>query len=113
MRLLLPLLLLLPLACGRGAERRSGGSARNVSAGTIDCATGAAGTLVPACTMERRGSDLMIVSPSGFRRLRIVPGGGVAAADGAAAAHARPVSGGRVEVDIGGDRFRLDRSVLR
>jgi hypothetical protein len=131
MRVLLVLLLLLPLACGRGGERRSEGSASNGPAaaagapagaiadapaddGLVDCAAGGAAFFVHACTVERHGSDLMLVSPSGgFRRLRIVPGGGVEAADGAAAARTAGLRGDRVEVEIGGDRFRLSRSVLR
>jgi hypothetical protein len=117
MRILLFFLLLLPSACGRGGERRMEGSAANAAVpaddGLVDCAIDGGG-LVHACTVERHGSDLVLLSPSGgFRRLRIVPGGAIEAADGAAAARTTELPGDRIEVTISGDRFRLNRSALR
>ena len=107
--------LLLPLlACGgeapgddpmaRGAER-------------IECAVGRAQSFEPGCTLERsasaEGLTLTIRKPDGgFRRLLVTGDGrGVTAADGAEPAIVSVAGENRIEVAIGGDRYRLPATV--
>jgi hypothetical protein len=79
----------------------------------IDCrAEGEAG-FARICSVESAdtadGRILTIrKADGGFRRLRVTTDGrGVVAADGAERTHVTILSDGRIEVEIGGDRFRL------
>ena len=78
----------------------------------IECAIGG-GAFERSCTIERRGTEageLLVVrnARGGFRRLLVPRGGGEAvAADGAEPAVVTQIGDGRVEVAIGGDRYRL------
>ena len=116
-------LLLILAACGRqpadpgtlsnaidNAQARAGGDAR------IEGATGAA-PFARDCTVERtesaEGLILTVRRPdNGFHRLLVVGDGrGVIAADGAEAAKVALIGDGRIEVAIGGDRYRLPATV--
>jgi len=83
----------------------------------IDCRTGDATAFEHACAVETADtSDGRILTirkaDGGFRRLRVTTDGrGVVAADGAERAHVTVLAGGRIEVEIGGDRFRLPARV--
>lgn len=101
--------LLLLAGCG-------GGSATSgIAAGDdrIDCAIAGETEFKPVCGVERSaGPDGLILtlrSPSGsFRRLLVTRDGrGVVAADGAEAAKVTVLSPNRIEVVLGGDRYRL------
>jgi hypothetical protein len=75
----------------------------------IECALDGAAAFGRVCTVERDSGRLTLRGPSGsFRRLVIARDGrGVAAADGAEAATVTILDKDRVEVSIGGDRYRL------
>jgi hypothetical protein len=83
----------------------------------IDCRPEGAAAFARACSVEGFDSDdgrlLTIRKPDGgFRRLRVTAdGSGVVAADGAERARVAILDGGRIEVEIGGDRFRLPATV--
>ncbi len=85
----------------------------------IECLVGDMNGFEPVCSSESAGSAegrvLILRFPSGgFRRLLVAPDGrGVVAADGAEPAHVTILPGNRIEVEIGGDRFRLPAVVLR
>jgi hypothetical protein len=99
-----------PLIPAPAASTDAGGDDR------IDCAI-AGGAFEHVCTVERdNGKDgltLTVRAPSGgFRRLRITKDGrGVVAADGAEPAKVGVIGPGRIEVAIGGDRYRLPATV--
>jgi hypothetical protein len=82
----------------------------------VDCAVGG-GAFARACTVERVTGDAGLVltlrAPGGsFRRLLVTKDGrGVVAADGAEPAKVTILGPGRIEVAIGGDRYRLPASV--
>jgi hypothetical protein len=83
----------------------------------IDCAIGGAAHFSHDCAVERtvdRGGTVLVVRhpDGGFRRLRIVDDGqSLTAADGAEAlAFAR--AGDRVDVSVGGDRYRFPSAML-
>jgi hypothetical protein len=118
----LPLVLL--AACGQqpadpaalsnaidNAQANAGGGER------VECAAAGATTFARNCTVERTGSAegliLTVRRPdNGFRRLLVVNDGrGVIAADGAEAAKVTVIGDGRIEVAIGGDRYRLPATV--
>lgn len=86
-------------------------------AGRIECAADAAAPLVADCTIERtadaEGALLTLRQPNGgFHRLRIARDGrGVIAADGSEAAKVTVVGDNRIEVAIGGARYRLPATV--
>jgi len=127
-----PLLLLALLAaCGTG--KQPNGAAANaaeptiaapaategpaaVSDDRIDCAVDGA-AFARVCTVERMRGEagllLTVHAPSGaFRRLLVTRDGrGVAAADGAEPAKVSVLGPGRIEVAIGGDRYRLPATV--
>ena len=69
------------------------------------------------CTVERtesaEGLILTVRRPdNGFHRLLVVKDGrGVIAADGAESAKVSVIGDGRIEVAIGGDRYRLSATV--
>jgi hypothetical protein len=83
----------------------------------IECAAAGAAAFARDCTVERaksaEGLILTVRRPdNGFRRLLVVNDGrGVIAADGAEAAKVTLIGDGRIEVAIGGDRYRLPATV--
>ncbi|HMC91204.1 MAG TPA: hypothetical protein VKI45_01975 [Allosphingosinicella sp.] len=120
--------LLLLAACGSAKHGGGGGgqasdplipapaASADASDDRIDCAI-AGGQFAHACTVERTsGKDglmLTVRAPSGsFRRLEVTGDGrGVIAADGAEPAKVTILGPGRIEVAIGGDRYRLPATV--
>lgn len=86
-------------------------------AGRIECAATPAAPLAAECTIERtsdsEGTLLTLrQSDGGFHRLRITGDGrGVVAADGSEAAKVTVVGDNRIEVAIGGARYRLPATV--
>lgn len=86
-------------------------------AGRIECAADATAPLAADCTIERTadadGVVLTVRQPDGaFHRLRIAGDGrGVIAADGAETAKVTVVGDNRMEVAIGGARYRLPATV--
>jgi hypothetical protein len=109
---------LLLVACGSAdppAAGTNGAAAPEAGApdNRIDCrAEGEAG-FAHACSVESvdtaDGRMLTIrKADGGFRRLRVTTDGrGVVAADGAERTHVTILADSRIEVEIGGDRFRL------
>jgi hypothetical protein len=83
----------------------------------IECATAGAASFARACTVERlKGPEgtMLIVhhADGGFRRLLVATDGrGVVAADGAEEAAVSVIAGDRIEVALGGDRYRLPATV--
>lgn len=115
---------LLLAACGSGAppaQDSNGAAAPPPGApdNRIDCQVAGAGTFERACTVESaagpNGRVLTIrKADGGFRRLLVTNDGhGVIAADGAERAQVTLLSDRRIEVAIGGDRFRLPATVRR
>jgi hypothetical protein len=82
----------------------------------LECAIGG-GAFQPVCAVDRAqspdGLTLTLRSPSGsFRRLLVTRDGrGVIAADGVEQATVTPLGADRIEVAIGGDRYRLPATV--
>jgi hypothetical protein len=109
---------LLATACGSAESRDPEGQAAKAEAEPVlECAVDGARDYGTGCTLERSaapdGTFLTIRSPTGsFRRLRVT-GGRVAAADGAEPARIVAEDAKRVEVAVGGDRYRLPRQALR
>ena len=114
-RLILGLLACYTLAaCGDKADEKkratleqAGGASSNVA--DVECAIGADGAWSRDCMSDRAGDALTIRNADGgFRRFRIVSDGrGLEAADGAEIAQIQMIDGSRIEVRIGGDRYRL------
>lgn len=115
------LLTLLLGACGdpNEATRKALDKAEAKAAddGRIDCAVAGAAAFERVCTVERLqgpdGTILTIRHPDGgFRRLLVANDGrGVVAADGAEQAFVSIVADNRIEVSLGGDRYRLPATV--
>ena len=111
--------LLLLAACGEADAPDEQGAAAPASAAQdrLECAVGGSTAFERACTVERsegpEGLTLTLRAPDGsFRRLLVATDGrGVVAADGAEPAAVTPLSGNRIEVAIGGDRYRLPATV--
>jgi len=111
-------------ACGSAAE--PGAMANGAAApapgepdNRIDCRPHDEAQFARGCTLDSAdtaaGRILTIrKADGGFRRLRVTTdGSGVVAADGAERAHVTILPGGRIEVEIGGDRFRLPATIRR
>ena len=85
----------------------------------IECAIAGAQDFKPVCAVDRAqspdGLTLTLRSPSGsFRRLLVTRDGrGVVAADGVEQAEVNPLGADRIEVAIGGDRYRLPATVKK
>jgi len=116
--------LLLLAACGTGAppaQDSNGAAAPPPGApdNRIECKVAGAAVFERACTVESatgpNGRVLTIrKADGGFRRLLITSDGhGVVAADGAEPARVMLLPDHRIEVAIGGDRFRLPVMVRR
>ena len=83
------------------------------AAALIPCGTGAA-PLARTCGVELTDGIVTVRNPDGgFHRLRLAPGRGLIAADGAAPARVTPVDADTIEVAIGDDRYRLPATVKR
>lgn len=80
-----------------------------VDDGMADCAIGPDAAWGRDCTVERSGDMLVLRhGDGGFRRFRVLADGrGLEAADGSEIAQLQIVEGDRIEMRIGGDRYRL------
>jgi hypothetical protein len=84
-----------------------------------ECAVGGEQAFAPVCAVDRaqspEGLTLTVRSPNGsFRRLLVTKDGrGVISADGVERAVVTPVGADRIEVAIGGDRYRLPATVKK
>ena len=75
---------------------------------TIACAIDGAADFADVCTVERKGTRLVVHHPDGgFRQLEITSNGAITALDGADAAQSIAIANGMVEAQIDGDRYRL------
>jgi hypothetical protein len=100
------LLVLLPLASCGGPPPLAAPETR------IDCRPAGAAGFARTCTVEMAQAPRGIVftlrkADGGFRRLVQTFDNQFAAADGAEPAHVVRLRDGRIEVEIGGDRFRF------
>lgn len=83
----------------------------------IDCALAGAAEFKPDCTVEeavQNGRTMLVVAaPDGmFRRFeKVSDGRGVIVADGVEEALAHWVADGKLEVAVGGDRYRFPASL--
>ncbi|MDB5692386.1 MAG: hypothetical protein JWO81_1449 [Alphaproteobacteria bacterium] len=108
---------LLASACGGAASGNQQAAAATEASPAFECAVDGASDYGTGCTLERSaaadGMILTLRSPTGsFRRLRVARGR-IAAADGAEPARIIAEDSNRVEVAVGGDRYRLPRQMLR
>ena len=100
-----------PLTASCGSEAAQGQPTSE--ADKVECATDGAAGFERVCTVERlsgeRGPVLIVRSPSGsFRRFLVTGDGhGIVAADGAEPAVVTPIADDRIEVRVGGDRYRF------
>ena len=77
---------------------------------TIACAIDGAADFADVCTVERKGTRLVVHHPDGgFRQLEITSNGAITALDGADAAQSIAIANGMVEAQIDGDRYRFRR----
>ncbi len=110
-----PALLLLLAACSAAEAPSETAESAAAPDDRIDCRVGKAADYERVCTVEAAdGSAGRVLTirkaDGGFRRLLVARDGrGVAAADGAERANVTQLRDGRIEVEIGGDRFRLPR----
>ncbi len=95
----------------------SGGDAAPVPEGeSLACALGGAGDFAEDCVLERvheGGADVLVIHhpDGGFRRLIVLPSGGLIAADGADQAQVSEEQGNLV-VSLGQDRYRIPQALL-
>ncbi len=78
----------------------------------VACAVNGAASFTDSCrvlSVGRGDGWLMTVRhpDGGFRRFAIDASGGVSAADGSEAVVGKPLPDGRLEIAVGGDRYRL------
>jgi len=105
-------LLLLLASCGGPPP---GGAA--AAGDRIECRAEGEAAFARSCTVETfdSGDGRLITirkADGGFRRLRVTTDGtGIVAADGAERAQVTVLLDNRIEVEIGGDRFRLPARV--
>jgi hypothetical protein len=102
---------LLLAACG-GPATPAAGEPDN----RIECRAGSASAFERTCTIEiAQAPDGMVFTlrkaDGGFRRLLQTIDHNFVAADGAEQAHVTIIAGNRIEIEIGGDRFRLPARV--
>ena len=77
---------------------------------TIACAIDGAANFADVCTVERKGTQVVVHHPDGgFRQLEITSNGAITALDGADAAQSIAIANGMVEAQIEGDRYRFRR----
>jgi hypothetical protein len=108
------------LLIGCGQSEKSNGPAPLVHQSSVQaeaaaeppktvCAVEGAAELLPVCDRELVDGLLTLRHPSGgFRRLQIMTDGrGVVAADGAEPASVMTIGTSLIEVNVGGDRYRL------
>jgi hypothetical protein len=118
MRIAAAALFLLVAACGPAepvAQPTNGAAAppAGVPDNRIECRMAGAAAYERACSVtgadSPRGRVLTVrKADGGFRRLLVTRDGrGIAAADGAERAYVTMLGDNRIEVEIGGDRFRL------
>lgn len=107
-----------PAAPGNGlAQLEAESNAQAEDDGRIVCAPAGNAAFARQCTVERSTSDgglnLTVRRPDGgFHRLLVTRDGrGVVAADGAEKAKVTIIGANEIEVEIGGDRFRLPATV--
>ncbi|MBO9623265.1 MAG: hypothetical protein J7500_11195 [Sphingomonas sp.] len=105
-------ILLLLAACDRVPSREAAAEPANATtadaAERIECAAAGETAFGRTCVVEREGAGLTLRHPDGgFRRLLLTQDGQLRAADGAEAAVVTPLGGGKVEVALGGARYRL------
>jgi hypothetical protein len=107
-----------PTGAANGATANGATSnAATIEDDRIECRLAAASQFERFCTIERADSAagrlLTLRKPDGgFRRLLVATDGrGVVAADGAEPARVTILRDGLIEVEIGGDRFRLPARV--
>ena len=119
--LLAPFFLLAACGGAEGAANLQGNGAAAPLPGQpdnrIECQPAGARSFERACTVDEaaspRGNVLTIrKADGGFRRLLWTDDAHFVAADGAQPAHETRLGGGRVEVEIGGDRFRFELAAV-
>jgi hypothetical protein len=104
-------------AANPGAPGPAAAAPTQPEAPKIDCAAPGSTEFAPVCTVDRtETSDSVILTlrhPDGaFHRLQITRDGrGVIAADGAEPAKVTPLAADRIEVELGGARYRLPATV--
>jgi len=109
-------LLLLLASCGGPPPGRTANGAAAAD-DRIECRAEGEAAFARSCTVETFDSSdgrLLTIrkADGGFRRLRVTTdGSGVVAADGAERTRVTILPGNRIEVEIGGDRFRLPARV--
>ncbi|RHW17244.1 hypothetical protein D1610_11925 [Sphingomonas gilva] len=117
MRISSGLALLLLAACGEGAADPNAIAPASDDAGEIECAAPGDAEFARVCTLDRMQSDegliLTVRRPDGgFHRLLVTTDGrGVVSADGAEPATVSVIGDNRIEVAVGGARYRLPATV--
>lgn len=108
--------LLAVLLAGLAAACSGGGAAPVPDGDTVACAVGGAADFAEGCLVERvheAGSDILVLHhpDGGFRRLIVLPSGGLIAADGAATAEVTEQQG-VFEVTLEQDRYRVPQALV-
>ena len=112
MRIFSAALLLLLVACG-GKPAVENKVAAVPEADRIECALDGAAAFAKDCALERGGGSALTLrhSDGGFRKLTLDKDGLIDTADGADAIILAPISDGRTEISVGGDRYRLPAGI--